>query len=133
MRRQVIRRIYMNWLDDKWPELLMKFAKLRPDDYGVFAAAQYSMPTIQVLEKAKVLMAVEKAFAAGLIEYPEARAEAGYSTDDIETIIERVNEQKELLGPQGGGSGPPPADDNDSGNDDDEDDDKDKDGAKNQN
>ena len=56
------------------------------------------MPRMPVLEKGKIIVAVEKAVKAGFMTFPEARAEIGYATDDIEATMAEIAEQREMLG-----------------------------------
>ena len=86
----------------EWLEMLRRFPRVNPDDLRIFEGARITMKRMMVLEKGKILKAVTDAFNAGIIDYAEARSEAGYSTDDVESIIETWLEQKEMLGPMAG-------------------------------
>ena len=109
-RRQLIRPVYRAWLDAMWVDLLMRFPRLKPDDYRVFMAAEHTLPRMPVLEKGKIIAAVEKAVKAGLITFPEARAEVGYTTDDVEAVLAEIREQREMLGAGAVGEGDEPDD-----------------------
>ena len=114
-RRQIIRRVHLDWLMDEWVATLTKYPRLRPGDFSIFAAPDHVLPKMPVLEKGKILAAVEKAVKAGLITFPEARAEAGFATDDIEAIIDEIREQREMLGEAGGDGDAPVAEQDDDG------------------
>ena len=108
-RRQVVARVYARWLGGVWTDLLMRWPMLRPDDRRIFEYARHSLPRMPVLEKGKILAAATGAVSAGIMGLVEARAEAGYSTDDVEAYLEEWREQRDMLGETaaGGESAPP--------------------------
>ena len=97
-RGQIIRPVFRARLDATWVDMLVRFPRLRPDDFRIFAGAEHTLPRMPVLEKGKIIAAVEKAVKAGLVTFPEARAEIGYTTDDIEATMAEIREQREMLG-----------------------------------
>ena len=97
-RRQVVARVYARWLGGVWTDLLMRWPMLRPADRRIFESARHSLPRMPVLEKGKILAAASGAVSAGIMGLVEARAEAGYSTDDVEAFIEEWREQRDMLG-----------------------------------
>ena len=127
-RRQVIGRIYrQHWLARVWIDLLMRYPRLRPDDFRIFAGARHTMPRMPVLEKSKILAAAGKAFGDGVIDLVAARAEAGYPTDDVEAVIEEWREQRDMLGPTTAAAAPVSDDDDPEDDDGDKTDDDDPD------
>ena len=109
-RGQIIGRIYrQHWLARAWVNLLIRYPRLRPGDFPIFAGARHTMPRMPVLEKGKILAAAGKAFSEGVIDLVAARAEAGYPTDDVEAVIEEWREQRDMLGPTTADAVPAPA------------------------
>ena len=126
-RRQIIGRIYRShWLARAWVDLLMRYPRLRPEDFPIFAGARHTMPRMPVLEKSKILAAAGKAFSDGVIDLVTARAEAGYPTDDVEAVIEEWREQRDMLGPTTADTAPasPPVGGGDDEEDEDDEDDE---------
>ena len=99
VRRQIVRRVYGDFLEDRWLDLLVRFPRVTPADWRVFARPRHTMRRMPVLEKSKVIPAVLKAFESGLIRFAEARAEAGYSTDDTEAVIAAWRRERDMIGP----------------------------------
>lgn len=115
VRRQLIRPVYRLWLMTVWITLLNKFPMVRPDDLMLFEHARHSLPRYPVLEKGKLLAGVGKAFQDGILDYAEARAEAGQSTDDIEAVIAGWKDQRAAMGLTGASDGDEPSGDASNG------------------
>ena len=129
LTQQLYQPVFAAFLNARWVKMNAEFSELTPDDLPALLYPSVMLRRYEILDKAKTVGPILEAWNAGMMTFPEVRAELGMSGADVQSLIEEWKANRKALGlsetPAAGGAGgkeppdrdAPAADDDDEGDD----------------
>ena len=90
--------VYRDFMRARWQRWSSDHTELQASDMDLLRYPRFILRTYQVLDKGRLVAPILKAWEAGLLTYPELRAELGYAGRNPDEVIEEWKENRRSLG-----------------------------------
>ena len=109
LTQQLYQPVFAAFLNARWVKMNAEFSELTPDDLPALLYPSVMLRRYAILDKAKTVGPILEAWNAGMMTFPEVRAELGMSGADVQSLIEEWKANRKSLGlsetPAAGGAG----------------------------
>ena len=90
--------VYRDFMLARWQRWSSDHTELQASDMDLLRYPRFVLRTYQVLDKGRLVAPILKAWEAGLLTYPELRAELGYAGRNPDEVIEEWKDNRRSLG-----------------------------------
>ena len=90
--------VYRDFMLARWQRWSSDHTELQASDMDLLRYPRFVLRTYQVLDKGRLVLPIIRAWEAGLLTYPELRAELGYAGRNPDEVIEEWKANRRSLG-----------------------------------